>query len=258
MSNDHTLPISFFQSCDRVFELYAINDEFKVPVIMLLLTDKVRLLHTNIPAEEIRSFEGLKLALTRKFRLTFSRYRKLLNEAERGVDESYVNLSTRLSLNFTYYMDCCKVDKDYDKLVNLIIRDKLHSLMNSTTREKLREYSIGTGQQSYYDVAVVADEYETDKPVFQSFVKNGAYKHGATNSSDITNKKNAILDCWRCKQKNIPGAKCTFNPPRVDGTNNSRWGAANANQGGAPFAPKGNINSRLQSMASNSNFPFLC
>jgi len=44
MSNDHTLLISFFQSCDRVFELYAINDEFKVPVIVPLFTDKARLL----------------------------------------------------------------------------------------------------------------------------------------------------------------------------------------------------------------------
>jgi len=155
-------------------------------------------------------------------------------------------------------MDSCKVDKDYDKLANLINRDKLHSLMNPSTREKLREYSIGAEQQSYYDVAVVADENETDKPVFQSFVKNGTYKHGDTNSSDITDKKNAILDCWRCKQKHIPGAKCTFNPPRVDGTNNSRWGAANTNHGGTPFAPKGDINSRLESMVSNSNFPFFC
>jgi len=38
--------------------------------------------------------------------------------------------------------------------------------MNATTREKLHEYSIGAEQQSYYDVVVVADEYETDKPVF--------------------------------------------------------------------------------------------
>jgi len=85
MSNDQTLLISFFQSCDCVFELYAINDEFEVPVIMPLLTNKTRLLH--IPAEEIRSFEGLTLALTREFRLT-CRYRKLFNEAELGVDES--------------------------------------------------------------------------------------------------------------------------------------------------------------------------
>jgi len=95
-------------------------------------------------------------------------------------------------------------------------------------------------------------------PKFQSFVKNGAYKNGATNSSDITDKKSAILDCWRCKQKHILGAKCTFYPPRVDGTNNSQWGATNANQEGAPFAPKGDINSRLKSMAGNSNFPFFC
>jgi len=53
-------------------------------------------------------------------------------------------------------MDSCKVDKDYDKLVNLIIRNKLHSLMNPSTREKLRENSIGAEQQSYCCSAVVA------------------------------------------------------------------------------------------------------
>jgi len=43
--------------------------------------------------------------------------------------------------------------------------------MKPSTREKLCEYSIGAKQQSYYDVVIVADEYESDEPYFNLLLK---------------------------------------------------------------------------------------
>jgi len=56
MSNDCNLLLSFFQSCERVFELYNFDEEYRVPVVMPLFTDKAQLLLTNIPGEK-QSFE---------------------------------------------------------------------------------------------------------------------------------------------------------------------------------------------------------
>jgi len=56
MSNDYSLLMSFFQSCERVFELYNIDEECRVPLAMPLLTDKARLLLTNIPGGGDKKF----------------------------------------------------------------------------------------------------------------------------------------------------------------------------------------------------------
>jgi len=56
--------------------------------------------------------------------------------------------------------------------------------------------------------------------------------------------------------RSIFRVQSTFNPPRVDGTNNSRWGAANPNQEGAPFAPKGDITADCRAWLARVTFLF--
>ena len=216
MSHDYSLLPSFFQACDRVFALYNIEEAYRVPILVPLLTDKARLLLTSLPFEETKTFEGLRRALTREFKMTQGKYKKLFYEAERQSDETFVNFSTRLTLNFEYYLDSCKVEKNYDKLFELMVKNKLKSSMKDWTREKIREFEMGSEVCTLREIAERADVLETDKTPF-GFKKQNWNKNKFTdiNSTDFdkNNVRGAEISgvkpektCFRCNGKHKWGA----------------------------------------------------
>ena len=59
----------------------------------------------------------LKNFVQRYVKLTYVKYRQMFFDAVKEESESYVNMSTRLSLNLGYYLESCKVT-DFKGLVH--------------------------------------------------------------------------------------------------------------------------------------------
>ena len=116
-------------------------------------------------------------------------------DAVKEKDESYVNLSTRLSLNLGYYLDSHKVTT-FKELVDLLIIHKLKSCRLTHTRKKLRECEMSGESISLQDSATMADLYETDRPTFE---QNSFAKRSFEPRPFVNNGTNNLKPCFKCK-----------------------------------------------------------
>ena len=114
--------------------------------------------------------------------------------------ESYVNLSTRLSLNLGYYLDSRKVTL-FKELIDLLIIDKLKSCMLTYAREKVRECEMRGESIPLQDLATIANLYEADRPTFKqkSFAKRSFEKRSFEPRSFVNNSTNNFKPCFKCK-----------------------------------------------------------
>jgi len=143
---------------------------------------------------------------------------------------------------------------NYDTLVNLMVKDKLKLSMRPNTREKMREYSFGVPDQTFYDIAIVADEYEVDKPIFEPASKNAYSTNGGANATaDKPNgQKPAQIDCWRCKSKH-EYRNCPLFVPKTE--TKSFNSDTSHNQSGSS-KPQIDINRRLENIANGNTHNF--
>jgi len=58
---------SYFDSLERIFELYEIKNDIWIALLTPLLSEKGRLLLPTLPVEEIATYGLLKKALLREF-----------------------------------------------------------------------------------------------------------------------------------------------------------------------------------------------
>jgi len=64
-----------------------------------------------------------------EFRLTTEQYIERFLNAKHKLDETFTLLCSRLHNLFSYYLTSCKVGKDFDELVSLMVADRLKEEM---------------------------------------------------------------------------------------------------------------------------------
>src|SRR5260221_9512262 len=110
--SDDTLEIPiFFENADRHFESNNIEDNLRLPLINPYLSDKARRLITRLAKEETDTYEKLKKALMKEFKLTPLKYKDMFDRALKEKNESYFQFATRLTVIWRYYMDSRGKDK---------------------------------------------------------------------------------------------------------------------------------------------------
>jgi len=178
---------SYFDSLERIFELYEIRNDIWIALLTPLLCEKARLLLTNLPVEKIATYALLKKALLRKFKLTPAHYLERFNSTEKKADESYVNLATRMRSNFNYYLQSREINGDYNNIVDLIISDKIKSSLRWDTRERVRQKEGVNTWLKPRKLSLLADTHEVDKPNYKG-------KTSGNNNNDKSKNNNHSND----------------------------------------------------------------
>ena len=126
-NDDFDLPI-WLTSIETIFELQSMPLDLRATLLLPYLNTKAKMLVCLLTPELIKTYDSLKQALLREFRLTPKQYRTQFLEAKKKDAESYVQYNTRITTIFQYYMESRNV-KDMKTLVELIIFDKLKDSM---------------------------------------------------------------------------------------------------------------------------------
>ena len=125
--DDFDLPV-WLTSTETIFELQSVPLDLRATLLLPYLNIKAKTLICRLTLEQIKTYDSLKQALLREFRLTPKQYRTQFLEAKKKDAESYVQYNTRITSIFQYYMESRNL-KDMKTLVELIIFDKLKDSM---------------------------------------------------------------------------------------------------------------------------------
>ena len=119
----------FFTSLENVFDMYEVPSDLRAKLTIPLLTTKAKTLLARLPIEKMSDFSELRKFLLSEFRLTSEQYRERFLNAKRKHGETFTLLCSRLRSLFLYYLTSRKVGKDFDKLVSLMVADRLKEEM---------------------------------------------------------------------------------------------------------------------------------
>jgi hypothetical protein len=186
-SDSNDLPL-YFQNVDRLFDMNYIDDDLRVSLLAPYLTDKARKALMVLPLESINTYEKWKQALLREHRLTPRLYRQNFNSIVREPNETCLQFNTRLTCLLRYYLDSREINGSFDKLVNLILSDRLKDSLFSRTRYHISDRE-GTGWLESSKIAEMVDLYEgergrEDRPR-GDFKSHGKYSpEGSRNNSN--------------------------------------------------------------------------
>jgi len=130
--------VSWFVSVEKLFEQLSVPAELQSILIRPYFSERAKLLMSKCDPSHATSYESIKNILLQELHLSPSVYLDKFNALVRDKDETFGQFSTRLTSLFELYFDSRKVDHSYDKLVDLMIYDKIKaSLSPSLARHAL-------------------------------------------------------------------------------------------------------------------------
>ena len=114
------------------------NDEL-VANLSPLLTGKGLEVYTSMPDDDIDNYEQLKIALLKRYQLTEEGFRRRFRESNVDKGETVYQLVARLSRYFRRWVELSGIQKNYEALVDLIVREQYITTCGKDLAVFLRE-----------------------------------------------------------------------------------------------------------------------
>ena len=163
-----------------------------------LLSGKALEIYARLPPDVARDYQALKLALLRRYDCTAEGFRKRFHESCREPNETatvYLNRSQRY---FNRWIELAGINKTYDDLVQLIVKDRFLTTCEPPLSVHIRERNLN----SIPEVAKVADDYLDARRYTQPREGSKASKPSNVTQANGTTTARTRSDCedWRRKQ----------------------------------------------------------
>ncbi|MCI0562862.1 MAG: hypothetical protein MN733_30640, partial [Nitrososphaera sp.] len=152
----------YLNNVEKLFHTYRIDDDLRVPLLTPHLTEFARKVLLRLPEEHMTSYTQWKAALLKEHRLTPSTYRSNYMNAIRTRDESAVQFATRLTCLLQYYLDSRNVNGSYDRLVKLLLRDRMKDTLSNYERFHVTDKENGKWMD-IHEIADIVDIYESER-----------------------------------------------------------------------------------------------
>ena len=89
------------------------------------LNEKAKTLVARMDTTQSTDYEAVKGMLLREFKLSLNIYLERFNNESKKSEETYTLFSSRLKSLLEYYVASRKVNEDYNKLVELLVCDRI-------------------------------------------------------------------------------------------------------------------------------------
>ena len=122
----------FFTSLENVFDMYEVPHDLRAKLTIPLLTSKAKTLLSRLPVDKLAKYTEVRDFLLCEFHLTSEQYRDRFLTTERKSDETFTLFCSRLRSLFRYYLDSRNVGDNFDKLVSLMVADRLKTEMSAS------------------------------------------------------------------------------------------------------------------------------
>ena len=122
--------VSWFVSIDKLFEQLNVPADLQAILIRPYLSDRAKLLMSKCDPTHSAKYESIKAFLLKELHLSPAVYLEKFNSLTQDKSETYSQFSTRLMSLFDYYVESRKISQSYDKLVDLIVYDRVKSCLS--------------------------------------------------------------------------------------------------------------------------------
>ena len=120
-----------------------------------LLTGKGLQVYSSMPSTEANNYSNLKTALLKRYQLTEDGFRSKFRNSKPESEDTVFQFVARLRRYFTRWVDLTEVEKDYEGLSDLLIREQFIGTCSENMRLFLRE----RGQKSVQEMTKLAEQY---------------------------------------------------------------------------------------------------
>ena len=121
--------ISWFICLERLFVQLEVPADLKAVLMRPYLSERAKALLARCDAAHAADYDAIKKYLLQEMRLSSSVYLDKFNSVTRDSTETFYQFSTRLLSLFEFYVESRKVDKSYDKLLELVVYDRIKSVL---------------------------------------------------------------------------------------------------------------------------------
>jgi len=121
--------ITYFKDVERLFAEFEVPAELRAHLLRPYLNEKASILVSRMDPKKAGNFNEVKQMLLREFKLSPSVYLEKFNSDTRRPQETCLIYSARLAAILDAYLNSRKINKSYDKLIDLLVCDRVKSTL---------------------------------------------------------------------------------------------------------------------------------
>ena len=142
------------------FERYATAQKWEADTwatgLSALLQGKALDVYALMPKEDALNYDKLKVALLKRYELTEEGFKRQYKKCRPENGETFQQFTTRMKSYFTRWIDMASIEKTYEGLQDLILREQLTFICNRDQELFLREREPKSLEQA----SKLADQYK--------------------------------------------------------------------------------------------------
>ncbi|XP_066983805.1 uncharacterized protein [Macrobrachium rosenbergii] len=201
---------AYLSGFEKLAVFYKWKKEDYAYLLGTLLRGRALRIYIGLPSSVSDNYDELKLALLKAYHIDVDSYRKKFKESVVEDDESYIQLVSRMENYLSKWVELSGVNKDYDSLSDLLIRDQLLSNCPKELRVFLKERKYS----KTLELAEAADRFMSahgnlKKKTTQMLKSNESFESDKSKekASDLSHVK-----CHQCGKVGHIKPNCYHNP----------------------------------------------
>jgi len=117
----------YFDTVENLFTTFEVPDELQTLLLRPFLSERALSLLTHLDNERASKLSEVRKYLMEQFNLTAVQFRNKFNTVVKQNGESYALYCNRLRSLLSQYLEHRQINNDYDRLVDLLVSDRLHA-----------------------------------------------------------------------------------------------------------------------------------
>ena len=176
------------------FERYATAQKWEPDTwatgLSALLQGKALAVYALMPKEDALNYDKLKVALLKRYELTEEGFKRKYKKCRPENGETFQQFTTRMKSYFTRWIDMASIEKSYEGLQDLILREQLTFICNRDLELFLREREPKSLEQA----SKLADQYKEARyvDIVSLTYKNNERSRSRSNSESRSRSRSPI------------------------------------------------------------------
>jgi len=240
MSSDPIEIASFFQQMESLLEKFDIPADLHATLVKPYFNDKAKLIPSKLESQVADDYKALKEAVLREFKTTPAYLLNKFQNLNKDPGETYILYGLKLMTVLQYYLDSRSIDKDFKRLTELLICDRIKAGLDDAHLKHILTLENGetTGWLQLTDLTSSIDRYYANcehgpkkaavVPPVSGMVRRDVIcplvrlmlRLMVTMCLSVTNR------CFKCNSPDHIRASC----PRIGSNNNASQSSQHNNQ----------------------------
>ena len=192
------------------FERYATAQKWEPDTwatgLSALLQGKALDVYALMPKEDALNYDKLKVALLKRYELTEEGFKRKYKKCRPENGETFQQFTTRMKSYFTRWIDMASIEKSYEGLQDLILREQLTFICNRDLELFLREREPKSLEQA----SKLADQYKEARyvDIVSLTYKNNERSRSRSNSESRSRSMSTIMRGPNQGNQGYPRVRC--------------------------------------------------